>query len=177
VGAALVRLMIELTDRLAGLLVAEPDPRPAELHLTADGPGYCLHGPLAAHSRGTARLLDWVREVGAAGSLMIGDDLVHRDLHPGNVLLDGGRLSGVIGWDGAIRGDRHFDLSTLRFVLAGRAPGLLPLVDERLAEISAHRRRAYWAHVSLRRLDWSIRHHDAATVEHWLAVAEAGRPS
>jgi hypothetical protein len=28
--------------------------------------------------------------------------------------------------------------------------------------------------MSLRQVDWSIRHHDNATVDHWLDVAESG---
>lgn len=174
VDAAVVRQMIEVSDRLAGVLAGEPDPRPAELYLTGDGPGFCRHGPLAEHGVRTARLLGWVREVGESGSHMIGDDLVHMDFHPGNVLVDGGRLSGVVDWDGAARGDRHFDLVTLRFVLAGTVPGLLGPVDERLAAVPARLRRRYWAHMSLRQVDWSIRHHDEATVSRWLRVAEAG---
>jgi hypothetical protein len=174
VDAGLVRQMIAVTDRLAGLLAADPAPRPTDLYLTGDGPGFCLHDPLAAHSARSARLLGWIHEVGAEGSAMIGDDLVHLDFHPGNVLVDRGRLTGVIDWDGATRGDRHLDLVTLRFTLAGQAPHLVPLVDERLTAISERRRRAYWAHMSLRQVDWSIRHHDPATVEHWLTVAESG---
>jgi hypothetical protein len=172
--AALIAQMLAVNDRLAGLLADESDPRPVPLYLTGDGPGFCLHEPLAGYDRRTARLLDWVHEVGAAGSAMIGDDLVHLDFHPGNVLVADGRLTGVVDWDGATRGDRHFDLTTLRFHLAGHQPGLLGPVEDRLAEISAHRRRAYWAHMSLRQVDWSIRHHDAGTVEHWLTVAESG---
>jgi Phosphotransferase enzyme family len=172
--ADLVAQMITVTDRLAGLLAGDPGPRPAPLYLLEDGPGFCLHEPLASYDRRTARLLDQVHEIGAGGTAMVGDDLVHLDFQPGNVLVTGGRLSGVVDWDGATRGDRHFDLTTLRFYLAGRAPHLLRPVDERLADISAHRRRAYWAHMSLRQVDWSIRHHDAAAVGHWLAVAESG---
>jgi hypothetical protein len=174
VSADLVSQMIAVTDRLAGLLAGEPDPRPAPLHLLSDGPGFCLHGPLSAYDARTARLLDWIRTVGADGTSMLGDDLVHLDFQPGNMLVSGGRLTGVVDWDGAARGDRHFDLSTLRFYLAGQAPHLAGALDERLADISAHRRRAYWAHLSLRQVDWSIRHHDAATVAHWLDVAESG---
>lgn len=174
VTAALVAQMISVTDRLAGLLSGDPDPKPAPLHLLADGPGFCLHGPLSAYDARTARLLDWIRTVGAAGTSMIGDDLVHLDFQPGNMLVHDGRLTGVVDWDGAARGDRHFDLATLRFYLAGQAPHLTGPVDERLAGISGRRRRAYWAHLSLRQVDWSIRHHDAATVTHWLDVAEAG---
>jgi hypothetical protein len=171
---ALVAQMIAVTDRLAGLLAADPDPRPTPLHLLTDGPGFCLHATLAAYDARTARLLDWIHAVGAAGSTMVGDDLVHLDFQPGNVLVADGRLTGVVDWDGATRGDRHFDLTTLRFYLAGHAPHLLGAVDERLSDISEHRRRAYWAHISLRQVDWSIRHHDAAAVRHWLAVAETG---
>jgi hypothetical protein len=175
--AALVRQMIAVTDRLAGRCADDPAPRPVDLHLTGDGPGFCLHQPLAAHSARTARLLERIHEIGADTPAMIGDDLVHLDFHPGNVLTDAGRLTGVIDWDGATRGDRHFDLTTLRFTLAGRAPHLVPLVDDRLTAIPDRPRRAYWAHMSLRQVDWSIRHHDAATVDHWLAVAEAGMPT
>jgi Ser/Thr protein kinase RdoA (MazF antagonist) len=175
VDAALVTQLLQVNDRLAGLLSAAPSPQPAPLHLTADGPGFCLHGPLAEHSARSARLLAWVRTVGAeSGAHMIGDDLVHMDFHPGNVLVSGGRLSGVIDWDGAVRGDRHLDLVTLRFYLADMAPQLTGPLDARLALIPQRRRRAYWAHMSLRQVDWSIRHHDAATVDRWLSVAEEG---
>jgi hypothetical protein len=174
IDAALVAQMIAVTDRLGGLLADRPEPKPAELYLTGDGPGYCLHKPVAAYSERSVRLLDWIHQVGATGSAMVGDDLVHLDFHPGNVLVDSGRITGVIDWDGATRGDRNFDLVTLRFMLAGQAPDLTGPIDERLATISTRRLRAYWAHISLRQVDWSIRHHDNATVDHWLDVAESG---
>ncbi|MEV4351638.1 phosphotransferase [Actinoplanes sp. NPDC049596] len=174
--AALIAQMIAVNDRLAGLLAAEPAPAPADLYLTGDGPGFCLHEPLARHSDRTARLLERIHRIGAGHPGMVGDDLVHLDFHPGNVLVDGGRLTGVIDWDGATRGDRHFDLVTLRFMLTGHDPAVLRPLDERLAAISERRRHAYWAHMSLRLVDWSIRHHDDTRVEHWLDVAESGLP-
>ena len=177
VDAALVHQLLTVNDRLAGLLADAPAPRPAELYLTGDGPGFCLHQPLAEYDARTARLLDRIHEIGADGSAMIGDDLVHLDFHPGNVLVDGGRLTGVVDWDGATRGDRHFDLVTLRFWLTGHHPRLTGPIDERLAAVPRRRVRAYWAHMSLRQVDWSIRHHDAGTVAHWLDVAEAGPPT
>ena len=176
VDETLVRQLLAVNDRLAGLLADRPAGAPVDLHLTGDGPGFCLHQPLAEYDARTARLLDQVHEIGAEGSAMIGDDLVHLDFHPGNVLVDGGRLTGVIDWDGATRGDRHFDLVTLRFWLTGHDRRLTAPIDERLTAISERRRRAYWAHMSLRQVDWSIRHHDAATVAHWLDVAESGPP-
>ena len=177
VDLSVVRQMLALNDRLAGLFADDPAPKPAPLHLTSDGPGFCLHGPLAHYSPRSAALLERVHAVGATGSVMIGDDLVHMDFHPGNVLVDGGRVTGLIDWDGATRGDRHFDLVTLRFVLTGRDQALLAPIDRRLAALAPRRRDAYWAHMSLRMVDWSIRHHDATAVDHWLTVAESGLPA
>ncbi len=174
VDAPLVHAMAALPGRLAGLLTDRHDVPATDLYLTGDGPGFCLHRPLAGHSRRTARLLDWVHDVGATTAPVTGDDLVHLDLHPGNVLVQDGHLTGVVDWDGAGRGDRHLDLVTLQFTLAGSAPHLAPIVAAHLAGADPDRRRAYWAHMSLRQVDWSIRHHDPATVEHWLDVAEAG---
>jgi hypothetical protein len=166
--------MITVTDRLEGLLATGGPPHPTDLYLTGDGPGFCLHEPLATYSPRSARLLEHIHAVGADGSAMIGDDLVHFDFHPGNVLTENGELTGVVDWDGATRGDRHLDLVTLRFTLTGRAPHLTGPLDDRLSTLSDRRRRAYWAHLSLRQVDWSIRHHDDATVEKWLTVAESG---
>jgi hypothetical protein len=175
VDAGLVHAMLVLNDRLRGLLADRWDVPPVDLYLAADGPGFCLHEPLKTYSGRTARLLDWVHEVATAAPDLGDDgDLVHLDYHPGNVLVSGGRISGVIDWDGALRGDHLFDLVTLRFDLGRRAPHLVRPVDERLAALDEGRRRAYWAHMSLRQVDWAIRHHDAPTVDAWLDVAESG---
>jgi hypothetical protein len=173
--AGLVHRMLVLNDRLGGLLTDRWDVPPVDLYLTEDGPGFCLHGPLRSHSPRTARLLAWVHEVGADAPDLDEDyDLVHLDFHPGNVLVSGDHITGVVDWDGAMRGDRHFDLVTLRFYLSEHAPHLAGPVDARLAALPAQRRRAFWAHMSLRQVDWSVRHHDAATVDRWLDVAETG---
>ena len=175
VDAALVHRMLALNDRLAGLLTGRWDVPAVELYLITDGPGFCLHQPLKSYGPRTARLLDWVHEVGATYvEDDEGEDLVHLGYHPGNLLVSGDRITGVIDWDRARRGDRRLDLVTLRFELARRFPGLTGPVDERLAAVDAERLRAYWAHVSLRLVDWAIRHHDPAAVDGWLAVAEHG---
>src|SRR5581483_7339599 len=104
-----------------------------------------------------------------------GDDLVHVDFHPGNVLVDGGRISGVVDWDGAGRGDRHLDLVTLRYDLELRAPALAARLDGYLrARVPADVLRLCWAHMGIRLVDWAIRHDTAADVERWLRVAERG---
>ncbi|MBN6050539.1 aminoglycoside phosphotransferase family protein [Nonomuraea sp. RK-328] len=178
-GAA-VRSMAEVNRRARGLLAGRPDLPPLPLHLREDGPGFCLHEPLRVHDARTRRLLGQIEEVGAAvPEVLDGDDLVHTDFHTGNVLVDGtGRVTGVVDWDGAARGDGRFDLFTLRFDLERRAPELRVLLDELMAGdlAPAPMAAACWAHMSLRQVDWSIRHHTAADVTAWLDIAERLRP-
>lgn len=169
----LVDRMVALNERFAGLLAGTGFPT-AELFLDRSGPGFCLHEPLAGYDADTAKVLDWIREVGrSVPPRMAGDDLVHLDYHHQNVLVDAsGGICGVIDWDGAHRGDRRFDLVTLRFStepddreLAAHLDGLLA---DRLGEDEL---RPFWAHLSLRLVDWSIRHHTAAEVAHYVALA------
>ncbi|HEY3981054.1 MAG TPA: phosphotransferase, partial [Streptosporangiaceae bacterium] len=75
--------------------------------------------------------------------LLDGDDAVHADFQPGNFLAERGRITGVVDWDGAARGDRRLDLVTLRFGLHA---------------IDADAR--------------AVRHYTAGHVEHWLDLAE-----
>jgi Phosphotransferase enzyme family len=181
VDRTLVDALFEINARLAGVVADRADLPAPSLYLRSDGPGFCLHEPLARYDRRTAHVLDWVRDVGAGGDTADGDDLVHLDFHPTNVLTEAGpdgrrAVTGVVDWDGAARGDGRLDLVTLRFDLALRAPDLTESVDERLAAVlPVERWRAYWAHMSLRQLDWSIRHHTPDAVDFWLHVIEDGR--
>ncbi|BCJ33678.1 hypothetical protein Athai_11810 [Actinocatenispora thailandica] len=172
---ALIGAMLAAHERFAGLLADRSDVPPAALYLTGDGPGFCLHGPLAGHDRRSARLLSWIEAVGAVSTpTMAGDDLVHLDFHPGNVLVDGsGALTGIVDWDGAARGDHRFDLVTLRFAVPPDRPALAARLDAELAaRLTADELRPYWASMALRQVDWAIRHHDARTVQRWLTLAE-----
>jgi hypothetical protein len=171
---SLVAQMVEINARLAGLLADRPAATTVDLYLTHNGPGFCLHDPLLGYDRRTTRLLDWVHEVGAATPEITGDDLVHFDYHPFNVLVDDGRITGVIDWDGADRYDGRFDLVTLQFHLKRWNPSATGSVDDAVKAIPADRYRAFWASMSLRQIDWSIRHHDRATVDAWLDVVEPG---
>jgi hypothetical protein len=175
-GRGTVESMIEVNRRCRGLLAGRDDVPAVPLYLRADGPGYCLHEPLARYDRRTARLLAAVEEAGAAvPERLAGDDLVHLDFHPENVLVDAaGAVTGVVDWDGAGRGDGYLDLFTLRFDLARRAPGLGRWLGEQLAGAAPEDViLASWAHMSLRLVDWSIRHFGASHVTTWLEVAEA----
>jgi aminoglycoside phosphotransferase (APT) family kinase protein len=108
---------------------------------------------------------------------MAGDDLVHVDYHAGNVLVDeNGTISAVVDWNGTARGDARFAIVVLRFT---GPPGQLPLdtaarIDEAIDdELTPDELRPYWAALSLRLVDWSIRHFTDPATEHWLDLAES----
>jgi hypothetical protein len=169
---ALLDQLLALNERCAGLL-ADSDLPQLPLYLRSSGPGFCRHEPVAAHSARAAALLAWARSLDA--DVLPGDDLVHFDFHPGNVLVEGGRISGVVDWDGAGRGDRRLDLVTLRYDLELRAPALAADLDAYLRRtVPASVLRLCWAHMGIRLVDWAIRHHGPADVDRWLGVAEQG---
>lgn len=167
--------MLALNEAQAGALADLPDIPAVPLYLEEDGPGFCRHEPLRAHSRRAAALDRWIAAVAAEhpGPLP-GDDAVHLDFHPGNVLAVGGLVTGVVDWDGAGRGDRRLDLVTLRFGLhtGGATSGSAARLDALLDTFPAAVLRPAWAHMSLRMTDWSIRHFTPADVEHCLDLAE-----
>lgn len=184
---AVVRSMVEVNRRQRGLLAGRTDVPPLRLHLRTDGPGFCLHPSLRAYDARTRRLLDQVEEVGRAfPDTLDGDDLVHTDFHPGNVLVDAsGTVTGVVDWDGACRGNADLDLVTLRFDLTYRAPDLAVLMavlmggdlaGDLAVEASGGVAEVCWAHMSLRQVDWAIRHFGASEVTAWLDVADRLRP-
>lgn len=164
---------LALLDRQAGLLAGRPDVPRVPLHLDQDGPGFCLHGPLRLHSPRTAALERRVRAVGGP-RLLAGDDAVHLDFHPGNLLTVDGTVTAVIDWDGAGRGDRLLDLVTLRFGAhaQGASPGVVRRLDALLDAAAPERLRPLWAHMSLRMTDWAVRHFASGDVEHTLDLAE-----
>ena len=102
-----------------------------------------------------------------------GDDVVHGDFHHGNFLAWDGRLTGVVDWGGAGRGDRRFDLVTLRFGLRpdNSTPAARARLDTILDALPDEVLTPAWAHMSLRMADWAIRHFGPADVPYWLALA------
>jgi aminoglycoside phosphotransferase (APT) family kinase protein len=108
---------------------------------------------------------------------------VHVDFHPGNVLVnDSGGITGIVDWDGVGRGDRRFGLVTLSLDIGWRLkrrsgqPGVtqksLDALDERLRELDPDRLKVFWAHMSLRMVDWAIRHYSSEVVDHYLEFSE-----
>ena len=146
------------------------------LYLRDDGPGYCLHEPLLRHSDRGAVLERWVTSVGDAypDDVLPGDDAVHMDFQPTNVLAEGPRLTGVVDWDGAGRGDRRLDLVTLRFGLwPDKANSDVALrLDRVLDDVPPDVLGPAWAHMALRMLDWAIRHFPPDDVGGWFDLAE-----
>jgi len=182
-GAPIARLdpagldqALAFNELQARLLADRHDIPPLDLFLRDDGPGFCLHGPLRAHDRRTARLDDWITAVGAEHpGPLAGDDAVHVDFHPGNLLAVDGTITGIIDWDGAGRGDRRLDLVTLRFGVHGDQPDptVVARMDAVLDTIPVDVLRPLWAHMSLRMTDWAIRHFTLSVVDHWLELAES----
>jgi aminoglycoside phosphotransferase (APT) family kinase protein len=175
VGPAIVRAMLAACERWAGLLVGRPEIEPTSLYLTESGPGFCIHSSLERYDGRTRDLLGRVREIGRTLDQLDGDDLVHLDYHAGNVLVDErGALTGIIDWDGWARGDRWFSIEVLAFDLARRRAdaGIREEVEALLrGAVPAARLQAYRAHLALRHVDWSIRHHGAGEVDDWLTIA------
>ena len=165
---------LALNELQADRLTDSPEVPQFKLYLRDDGPGFCLHEPLRKHSRRSARLEDWLAAVGAEyPDQLPGDDAVHADFHPGNMLAVDESITGVIDWDGAARGDRRLDLVTLRFGLhPAPGPGLPDRLDSVLDTFPEEILRPAWAHMSLRMVDWAIRHFSAPEVDAWLDLAE-----
>jgi hypothetical protein len=172
-GATVGRLTDQLLDQVvalnelqAGRLAGSAVPL-LPLYLQGDGPGFCLHEPLKQRDARTVALERRIAAVDA--ETLVGDDAVHVDFHPGNLLQTNEKLTGVIDWDGAGRGHRGFDLVTLRFGVRGP---IVARLDQLLDELPYDVLRPAWAHMSLRMVDWAIRHFPAGEVDYWVDLAE-----
>ena len=143
------------------------------------GDGFCHLDAMRAHSPQTAALLERLQAyvTGRAARLAArrAADVVHFDFAGPNILVDGGRITGVVDW-GPLPGDRTFDLATLLFYDGYYAdvPATRTRVWERALElVDAETFGIYLAHLVHRQTDWSIRHHDAAMVERVLGIGTA----
>jgi aminoglycoside phosphotransferase (APT) family kinase protein len=136
---------------------------------------YCVLESLTSYSVMTAELLEVLQtfvkhhaeEVGASK----GQDIVHFDFSPANTLSARGRVVGVVDWEGVRAGDRLFDLATQLFYTVP-----VPEVHGRLWKLALARGRpgvlgVYLAHMIVRQIDFSIRHHGATAVNQWLTYA------
>jgi len=113
----------------------------------------------------TRDMLRVVREIGASCGPAIppGTDYMHYDFTPANLLADGAEITGVIDINAPVlAGDRAFDLATLLFY-AYDHDGIRARLGARLLELAGPQAaRGYLAHIVLRQVDWSVRHHPEA---------------
>jgi Ser/Thr protein kinase RdoA (MazF antagonist) len=176
-----------LVDQLLDLhacrlgLAAPDDPRrwPANLITTiaVGGNGYCRHGSLRTYDGRTRSLVERIEAFGRTLTPddFVGDDVVHWDLHPGNLLVEEGRIAAVVDTDFAMVGDARFDLVML--ALTSSALDCEQGVSSRLFAEALHhldevRAQAFLAHLFVRLIDWPIRRHSPTEVEFWLARAD-----
>jgi aminoglycoside phosphotransferase (APT) family kinase protein len=177
---ALNDLHVDRGGWLAGAFPARPAWAEEVVRAVTDGyaeHNYCVLESLATYSTATAHLLDVLQtfvklhadEVGARDQ----NDIVHFDYSPANILFAGGRLVGVVDWEGVRAGDRLFDLATLLFYTCP-----MPDVQHRLWELALERGQpgvlgVYLAHMLVRQVDFSIRHHGSEAVDQWQTYARS----
>jgi hypothetical protein len=144
--------------------------------LTVGGRNYCLHSSLRSYDRRTALLISRIEEFGRGlrPEDFTAADILHWDLHPGNLLVDERGLTAIVDTDFATVGDSAFDLVSL--ALASLAipcdPGVRSRLFASFEGIDEIRRQAYLAHLFVKNLDWPIRRNRPGHVEFWLERAD-----
>jgi len=191
-GTPVETLTHDLLDQLLGLHdarlgLARPEDDSTWPHrlvetLAVGGVGYCLHEPLRSHDHRTADVIDRIERLAAAldPNTFSGDDVVHWDWHPGNLLQVDGQLSAVVDNDFATIGDAAFDLVTLAIASLDVAceDGVRDRMEAgALNELSEQKRQAYEAHLLLRLIDWAIRAQRADDLEFWVHEAQQRLPT
>jgi hypothetical protein len=152
--------LVELNELQAGRAVDDDAswPQAAVESVEAGFSDYCVVATLERHSDESRELLRRCRHVVERYAGAIGErrDVVHWDYTLDNVLVDGGRVTGVVDWGGTRSGDRLFDLATLVYYGHGELGDVERYVVERIGEEGL---AVYFAHLAVRQSDWSLRHH------------------
>jgi hypothetical protein len=168
--------LLELNELQTGLATSTHSdwPGPVVDPVLEGGDGFCLLDSLRTYSSETAELLCTLQEIVLVHSneQFETNDVVHFDFNPSNILVDNGRVSGVIDWEGTCPGDSSFDLATLLFYTYDVLEVREQLLDTLRQRVSPGILRVYMAHLILRQVDWSIRHHTRAIVASYLRVAQ-----
>lgn len=139
------------------------------------GEGYCLHHSLQQHSAETASMLQTLQSLVAAHQHTISEtnEIVHFDFQAANLLVHQHAISGVVDWEGVRAGDSAFDLATLLFYSYDDSQMRDFLWQYTLACRPIQVLSVYLAHLILRQVDWSLRHHEASVSNHYLSRAKA----
>ena len=172
---ALVADFMTLNERQAGQARSEVStwPEPVVNPVLFGGDGFCLLEPMQTYSTTTARMLQAVQATVRRYAHQIAPqaDIVHFDCNPANVLAGATGITGIIDWDGWCAGDRMFDVATTLFYSYADPAVRRQLWQTILANSGPASGAVYLAHLIHRQVDWSIRYHPPATIEHWLAIA------
>ncbi len=167
--------LFELTDLQAGAAAGTESDWPAAIieSVLTGFDDWCVLDTLRRHSSETAAVLaelQWLVPRNSAGRFRTAD-AVHFDFNPANSLVEGDRIVGVVDWDGARAGDRAFDLATLLFYHYEDA-ALRERLWRRAHEIASGGAIAlYLAHMIVRQVDWSLRHHPPEVGERYIGLA------
>lgn len=183
---AAIGAIVQLNERFAHALRLRPEVPGVTLCLSASGDPYPQHEVLADHSDRSRAILHKIRSIGReVPDVVAGDDLVHVDLTPDNVLFDDdGTVTGVVDWNlGAYRGDRHLALVKTRFdlewclreaALDARCAAAARQLDAYLeATVPETKLMSYWAHRILYQLHWTLPSAPPDVVDWHLDFAEA----
>ena len=176
----LVEQLLALHSRRLGL--ARPGdpvhwPTALIMTLTTGGEGYCLHSSLRGYDGQTRSLVERIEAFGSTidGTDLIGHDIVHWDLHAGNLLVHERSLSAVVDTDFAVIGDASFDLVTLAMTSLTLPcdPGVRTrLFASAFDDLDDLRAQTYLAHLFIRLIDWPIRRGQRSEIAFWLSKAD-----
>ncbi|HKD76367.1 MAG TPA: phosphotransferase, partial [Ktedonobacterales bacterium] len=133
----------------------------------AGGQGYCQHESLLRSGETTQTLLQAAQRLVMEhqASIPFRHDVVHFDFQPFNLLTDGQRLSGVVDWDGPRIGDGAFDWATLLFYGYENKIAHSIVWGHALQWASIQVLSTYLAHLFVRQVDWSLRHHHESVAQ------------
>jgi len=139
------------------------------------GDGYCLHTSLQEYSQDTAELLHKLQVLVSAykDEPHKTNDVVHGDFQPSNILIHHQEISGIIDWEAVSAGDCSFDITTLLFYSYDHLEVRKQLWQYVLKLATLNLLSVYIAHLILRQVDWSIRHHDEATIQRYINRSHA----
>jgi hypothetical protein len=178
-GRGTVDRLLELHGQRLGLT---PSPVPSHWPsalidtLTVGGQNYCLHSSLRGYDQRTALLIARIEEFGYSlrPEDLAAADIIHWDLHPGNLLVDERGLTAIVDTDFATVGDSLFDLVSLALASLSLPcdRGVRSRLFAAFDGIDAVRRQAYLAHLFIKNLDWPIRRNRPGHVEFWLERAD-----
>jgi thiamine kinase-like enzyme len=134
---------------------------------------FCVIDTLRTYSADSAAMLDSLQRIviAHAHECPKRNDIVHFDFHTNNVLIDEDQITGVIDWEGSESGDCAFDLATMLFYTWPFADFRKDLSRELMKRTTRGAMAVYLAHMIVRQLDWSMRHHPREVAERYMGIS------